>query len=34
MEVGLRESCFAENLFEQLHVAEAEVVEIDDGVAE
>ena len=27
MEVGLRESCFAENLLEQLHGAKAEVVE-------
>ena len=27
MEVGLRESCFAENLLEQLHSAEAEAVE-------
>ena len=27
MEVGLRESCFAENLHEQLHGAEAEAVE-------
>ena len=26
MKVGLRESCFAENLLEQLHGAEAEVV--------